>query len=644
MSVPRFITRRKLLLSLVIAAALAFFIYVQKSSKTASSDSGVLAPLETKSSNGFKSSAIVKEQISCEQGFCSRDTGQRGNAKITTATDVKDSDESEMAVEQNNKGNAEEPTATQREDIWWKHNIIYQIYPRSFQDSDGDGNGDLNGITQRLDYFQYLGVRILYLNPFYTSPMVDQGYDISNYMDVNPLFGSLADFEELIKSAHERDLKIVIDFVPNHTSDEHPWFVESRSNKENEKRNWYVWKDPDEPGGGPPTNWVSVGGGVFGSMWTLDHRTGQYYLHQYSKAQPDLNLHHPDVRESLKEVLAFWMNKGVDGFRVDAVAKFFEDPHFRDEHKFPGHDPSKPLRNQIDHSRTTDMPETHDVLEEWREYVSRFPPPYRLLVGEVVLKDVDHVMSYYGEYKDEFDFPLNFALAKLKSNLNAAKVEKTIRKYIDAVPKGKWRNWFTGTHDTRRLGTRVGEKYIRAFMVLVLTLPGTPITYYGEEIGMTDAVIPEEAKVDSRTRDGARSPMQWSRDSNAGISTSTASTWLPLASNYRSINVQAQKETPTSTLQLYRKLASLRCNEIAFRGLGLDIIHSDDMGLAYTRSDPGSVSKFLVVLNLGKGIWTGAFSGSGTVVADSEFQEQGRKVDFIDLRLAVGQAMVIHVN
>lgn len=221
---------------------------------------------------------------------------------------------------------------------WWKENVIYHIYPRSFQDSSGDGNGDLRGIMKRLDYFEYMGIKILYLSPIFKSPMVDNGYDISDFTDIDPLFGDINDFDELLKAMHVRDMKLVLDFVPNHTSDEHPWYLESRASRQSPKRDWYVWNDPS-PGGGVPNNWVSVFGG---SAWSYDTRTGQYYLHQFCPEQPDLNLRNAEVRQALKEVLMFWLDKGVDGFRVDAVPHLVEDSKFLDEPTKPEYDPLRP--------------------------------------------------------------------------------------------------------------------------------------------------------------------------------------------------------------------------------------------------------------------------------------------------------------
>lgn len=290
---------------------------------------------------------------------------------------------------------------------WWKEGVIYHIYPRSFQDSTGDGNGDLKGITNRLDYFEYLGIKILYLSPIFKSPMVDNGYDVSDFRDIDLLFGNLSDFDDLLKETHARGMKLILDFVPNHTSDQHSWFLESRSSKLSPKRDWYVWLDP-APGGGPPNNWLSVFGG---SAWSYDDKTDQYYLHQFCSEQPDLNLRNSEVQQALKDVLTFWLDRGVDGFRVDAVPHLVEDSKFRDEPFKDGYIPLQPQYHHLDHVYTKNLDATHKIVQEWRAVLDKYKDCYRILIGEIFGDCLSDVVKYYGGiFKNEFDFPFNFGL------------------------------------------------------------------------------------------------------------------------------------------------------------------------------------------------------------------------------------------
>ena len=420
---------------------------------------------------------------------------------------------------------------------WWKEGVIYHIYPRSFQDSNGDGNGDLKGITNRLDYFEFLGIKILYLSPIFRSPMVDNGYDVSDFKDIDPLFGNLTDFDELLEEVHSRGMKLMLDFVPNHTSDQHPWFIESRSSKLSAKRDWYVWFDP-APGGGPPNNWVSVFGG---SAWTYDVDTDQYYLHQFCPEQPDLNLRNAEVRQALNNVLMFWLDRGVDGFRVDAVPHLVEDSQFLDEPTKAEYDPERPRYDHLEHIYTKNLKANHKIVQEWRAVLDKYRDSYRILIGEIFGDHLQEAINYYGGIiKNEFDFPFNFGLLGLSRSTTAEEVYQVICDYLAALPWGKWPNWVLGNHDVPRIGSKVSLEYSRAYNVLLLTLPGTAVTYYGEEIGMTDVVVPLKSNKDFR--DPQRSPMQWSENKNAGF-TSAAKAWLPVAKNFKTVNVEVQKQT-----------------------------------------------------------------------------------------------------
>lgn len=522
---------------------------------------------------------------------------------------------------------------------WWKEGVIYHIYPRSFQDSTGDGNGDLQGITKRLDYFEFLGIKILYLSPIFRSPMVDNGYDISDFKDIDPMFGNLQDFEELLKEAHLRGMKLILDFVANHTSDQHPWFIESRSSKVNPKRDWYVWLDP-APGGGPPNNWVSVFGG---SAWTYDAKTNQYYLHQFCPEQPDLNLRNAEVLGALNDVLTFWLDRGVDGFRADAVAHLVEDSRFQDEPTKDGYDTKRPRYDDLDHVYTKNFTANHKIVQGWRAVLDQYKDSYRILIGEILDDNFQEVIKYYGgRFSNEFDFPFNFGLLGLSQFTTAEEVYHVISDYLAALPKGKWPNWLLGNHDFPRIGSKVSHEYCRALNVLLLTLPGTAVTYYGEEIGMIDAKVPFKSQEDFR--DPQRSPMQWCDKENAGFTPATKA-WVPVAENYKTANVEVQKADPTSALYLYKELVKLRSTIECFKGLSFKAVYVDASVLAYTRSDRHHT--FVIMINFGKDRWEGSLngiSGSGVVVIDSEMKQKGTNVSFVRVTLNKAQALVIKMQ
>jgi alpha-glucosidase len=331
-----------------------------------------------------------------------------------------------------------------KDHAWWQHGIVYQIYPRSFQDSNGDGIGDLAGILERLDYLVWLGVTSVWISPFYTSPMADFGYDVMDYEGVDPIFGELADFDRLVAEMHRRDLKLILDSVPNHTSDRHPWFIESRSSRLHPKRNWYVWRDP-APGGGPPSNWLSEFGG---SAWTLDAATGQYYYHAFLAEQPDLNWREPEVERALHDVLRFWLERGVDGFRVDAIHMLVEDEELRDNPPNPTwREGMSPARRLI-RVHTTDHPLTHDLITGMRRVADEFED--RVLIGEAYLP-IDRLMLYYGERLRGFHLPFNFHL--LSTPWNAQAIAELVRQYEAALPPGAWPNWVLGNHDRPRIAS-----------------------------------------------------------------------------------------------------------------------------------------------------------------------------------------------
>jgi alpha-glucosidase len=407
--------------------------------------------------------------------------------------------------------------------------VIYQVYPRSFQDSNGDGVGDLPGILARLDHLMALGVDAIWISPIYPSPMADFGYDVADYTGIDPAFGTLADFDRLIAATHARGLRVILDYVPNHSSDRHPWFVESRASRSNARRDWYIWRDP-APDGGPPNNWLSEFGGP---AWTLDKATGQYWYHAYLPEQSDLNWRNPRVREAMLEVLRFWLDRGVDGFRVDAIHHLFEDERLRDNPLNPGWRPGQSPARRVIRAHTMDQPEMQEAVAAMRRIADSYPGQ-RVLIGEAYLS-IDRLMAYYGVGLAGFQLPFNFHL--LSTPWEAGAIATLIERYEAALPQGAWPNWVLGNHDRSRLASRLGPAQARVAAMLLLTLRGTPTIYQSEEIGMTDVPIPPEPVQDpwewrvpglGLGRDPVRTPMQWDAGTGAGF-TSAAEPWLPLA-------------------------------------------------------------------------------------------------------------------
>ncbi|MGA6938993.1 MAG: alpha-amylase family glycosyl hydrolase, partial [Pseudolabrys sp.] len=326
--------------------------------------------------------------------------------------------------------------------VWWKHGVVYQIYPRSFQDTDGDGVGDLKGISERLEYLEWLGVDAIWISPIYPSPMADFGYDVSDYCNIDPLFGSLEEFDRLVAGAHARKIKVVLDFVPNHTSERHPWFLESRASRINPKRDWYIWRDGG-PDGSPPNNWLSQFGGP---AWTREARTGQYYLHSFLPEQPDLNWRNPAVRTAMYDVLRFWLDRGVDGFRVDVIWLLIKDAALRDNPPNPNYRPNEAGIHRFMQVYTADQPETHEVVAEMRFVLDQYDE--RVLIGEIYLP-IERLVTYYGQDLRGAQLPFNFQL--LLTAWTAAAVGKLVTDYEGALPPGGWPNWVLGNHDQPRI-------------------------------------------------------------------------------------------------------------------------------------------------------------------------------------------------
>ena len=444
---------------------------------------------------------------------------------------------------------------------WWKTAVIYQIYPRSFFDANGDGVGDLRGITSKLDYVaSTLGVGAIWISPFLTSPMADFGYDVSDYVDVDPTFGTLDDFDELVATAHRLDLRVVIDWVPNHSSSDHPWFVESRSSRESPKRDWFVWRDP-APDGAEPNNWISVFGGP---AWTYDETTGQYYLHSFLSEQPDVNWRNPETKDAMLDTLRFWLDRDVDGFRMDVVHFVMKDPEYRSnpelEERRPGY---KDLGeyDRLVHLHDRGHPDIHPLCREMRlildEYSADQP---RFSVGEIHLTDWDEWAAYYGD-DDELHMPFNFAL--VQGDWTAGWARHIVDSLEAAIPDRAWPNYVLGNHDEIRIATRLGDARARMATLMLLTLRGTPTLYYGDEIGMLQADIPPDEQQDpwgrrhpGLGRDGCRTPMQWTDEPGARFSERTA--WLEPVDPRADRNVAAQLADPESMLNFTRDLLAMR--------------------------------------------------------------------------------------
>lgn len=455
---------------------------------------------------------------------------------------------------------------------WWEKSGFYQIYPRAFKDSNGDGIGDLNGITQKLPYLKSLGIKAFWLSPIYKSPMADFGYDISDFRDIQPEYGTMADFENLVKEAKSLGLKVILDFVPNHSSDEHEWFVKSE-NREGGYEDYYVWHD-GIPGNNldqndPPNNWVQS---FRGSAWEWSSKRRQYYLHQFHRKQPDLNYRNQKVVDEMKDVLRFWLGKGVDGFRIDAVNWLFESPNFQDE-PISGNSQDPLMPEYLNHIFTQNLPETVDMVYQWRAVMDEYSGSTRVLMTES-WADLPIIKTYFQDEngRQGSQMPFNFQLIlRLDANNDKPSDFKTvIDSWLDMVPTGHTPNWVLGNHDKRRVASRMGGEHMVDIMAIVqLSLPGVSVTYQGEEIGMLDSELSWEDTVDpaacqtSRevyqkyTRDPARTPFQWNSAANAGF-TNYSRPWLPVSSQYEKVNVEIQDNASWSHLKLFKAMMKLR--------------------------------------------------------------------------------------
>ena len=480
---------------------------------------------------------------------------------------------------------------------WWQHAVFYEIYPRSFADSNNDGIGDLNGITSKLSYLQDLGVDAIWLTPCFPSPQVDFGYDVSDYENIDPMYGTLADFDRLAKEGKQHKVRIIMDFVMNHTSDQHPWFIDSRSSRTSAHRNWYVWHDGLK-NGGPPNNWESLFGH---SAWTFDPKTQQYYYHYFYAQQPDLNWRNPAVEKAMFDVTRWWYQRGVAGFRLDAVDTLFEDPDLRDNPILPGTnaygDPNMVNKYNIK------LPEVHDVLRRLRKVADEHGA---VLIGETYTNDIGELKEYYGAHGDELQMPMDMMFAQV----NKLSPEEFRRQIAAVESAGGWPVYVLGNHDRPRSYVRYGDgshndAIAKLMAGLYLTLRGTPIMYYGEEMGMenNDPKRKEDVKdpigktgwPEEKGRDGERTPMQWNDSANAGFSPATP--WLPVPDSYKTHNVASELKDPDSILNFYRHLLALRREDAPLRdGDYVPLNQSDSNVLSYLRRYKDEA--VLVVLNM----------------------------------------------
>jgi len=533
----------------------------------------------------------------------------------------------------------DQPSATADPHEWWKHEVIYEIYPRSFADSNDDGIGDLNGIASKLDYLRELGVGAIWITPCFPSPQVDFGYDVSDYEQIDPMYGTLEDFDRLVAEAKKRNIRVILDLVVNHTSDQHRWFQESKSSKSSPKRNWYIWRD-GKPGGQPPNNWLAL----FGSpAWKLDPTTGQYYYHFFYPEQPDLNWRNPEVEKAILDVSRYWYKKGVAGFRLDAVDTLYEDPKLPDNAVIKGTDKfGRPKQDEVHNRR---LPEVHDALKKLRKAADEYGA---VLVGETWTNDIAELKRYYGN-GDEVQLPMNFMFGMV-NKLSAPEFRKQIKLVEDA---GVWPVYVISNHDIVRSWNRYGDglnndAIAKSLAALYLTLRGTAVMYYGEELGMenNDPTRREDVKdpigqlgwPEEKGRDGERTPMQWYPRTHAGFTGGTP--WLPVPASAMTRNVALESYDPASILNFYKRLLALRRSHPALReGDYVPLLGDDPNVLAYLRRTNDAA--VLVLLNMSTSIpnlrdvlaGTGLQAKLGRVLAATMRSENATvPVDAITLR------------
>jgi len=500
--------------------------------------------------------------------------------------------------------------------LWWQGGVLYQIYPRSFADSNGDGVGDLTGITERLEYLEKLGIAGIWLNPVTVSPNRDWGYDVADYCDVDPELGTLSDLERLVAEAGARGIRVLLDLVPNHSSDEHAWFVEARSSPTSPHRDWYVWAGP-RADGSPPNNWRSAFGGP---AWTLDERTGQYYLHNFLPEQPDLNWWNEEVRNAFDEILRFWFERGIAGFRIDVAHGIVKDRELRDNPPAVEADDEHTRRVGQRPVYNMNRPEVHDVLRRWRQLAERFEPP-RVLVGETWVSELDRWAAFYGNGSDELHLAFNFPFAF--SPLEAEPLRRAVEDTELVIPEAAWPVWTLSNHDIRRFPTRLcgeEEPQVRCALLALLSLRGTPVLYYGDELGMPDVPIPDDRTRDPVGRDLCRTPMQWTAEPGAGFTEPGVEPWLPLGDASR-CNVEEQRGRDDSILAFTQHLIALRRELPDLRVGSYASLPAPDDVWAWRRG-----GRVAVAVNLG-GEQRSIASGPGVIAAATHTARQGEAVE-----------------
>jgi alpha-glucosidase len=527
---------------------------------------------------------------------------------------------------------------------WWEHAVFYEIYPRSFADSNNDGVGDLRGIASKLDYLKDLGVDAIWITPCFPSPQVDFGYDVSDYKNIDPMYGTLADFDYLASEAKKRSIHIILDFVVNHTSDQHAWFLDSKSSKNLPHRDWYIWRDGKGPGQ-PPNNWVSTFGG---SAWKFDPTTNQYYYHYFYAEQPDLNWRNPAVKDAMLDVTRWWYKRGVSGFRLDAVDALFEDP------SLPDNPIDKTGKNAFGDpflvkKYNTKLPEVHDVMQGLRKIANEYDA---VLIGETWTADVAELDKYYGKRNDELQLPMDF-LFTMVNKLSPAEFRKQIAE-VNAA--SGWPTFVISNHDIARSYDRYGDgqhndEIAKLMAALYLTLRGTPIMYYGEEIGMktTPPTRREDVKdpigrtgwPQEKGRDGERTPMQWDSSANAGFTTGTP--WLPVPPTYKTHNVAEESKDPDSVLAFYKKvLKARRTNRALLSGRYKAINENDTKVLSYLRVDKNQT--VVVALNMSDapqtvklGLKQRGFASAKSLVATGKSAAQGGQISLQPYGVFIGE-------
>ncbi|NXL91455.1 SLC31 protein, partial [Alectura lathami] len=533
---------------------------------------------------------------------------------------------------------------------WWQAGPVYQIYPRSFKDSDMDGNGDLKGIQEKLDHITYLNIKTIWITSFYKSPLKDLGYGAEDFYDIDPMFGSMQDFENLLAAIHDRGLKVIMDLIPNHTSDKHQWFQLSR-NRTGKYTDYYIWQDCAQAGAAP-NNWVSVYGN---SSWQFDDVRKQCYFHQFGKEQPDLNFYSLAVQQEMHDIIKFWLGKGVDGFSFVAVKFLLEATHLRDEPQV--NKSQNPViitaYSELYHDYTTTQVGMHDIIRSFRQTMDQFssePGRYRFMGSDGdEPEDIRATMMYYGTtFVQEADFPFNFYLINMK-NLSGNSIFEAVNLWMKNMPEGKWPNWAAGSPNTARISSRFGNEYVNVINMLLLTLPGTPITYYGEEIGMEN-IASENVSGEYINSDPVtfpeKSPMQWDGNANAGF-TEGNSSWLPVNSDYHSVNAEVQMTQSNSSLNLYRALAALRNSELPVQRGWMCYVWNDSNVFVYVRELDGLNRVFMMVLNFGQESTTDlkaivpSLPSEAVIRLSTNFGNTGKAVNTRAVKTEAGEGLVL---